>query len=121
MGANMMTGRAQAMKIQVLYFKSCPNHEPTVARVRRVLKRLGVDTKVSEVEVTLGDDTAALKFLGSPTVLVDDRDIDPACRNNVRYGFGCRTYGGEGLPSEPMIERAIREARSCYGSGDCSR
>lgn len=99
------------MKIELLYFTGCPNHEPTAARVRQVVERLGVEADIDEVEVTAEDDPAALKFLGSPTVLINGRDLDPAQRDGVRYGFSCRMFAGQGLPSETMIEQAIREAQ----------
>jgi len=105
------------MKIEVLYFESCPNHKPTVERVQQVIDRLAVDADVSEVEVTQDDDPATMKFLGSPTVLIDDQDIDPAQREGAGYGFGCRTFGGAGVPPVEMIEQAVREA-SDRGSGD---
>jgi hypothetical protein len=98
------------LKIHVLYFKGCPNHEPTVQRVKDVAARLGVAAGVDEIEVTPDDDPAALRFLGSPTVLINGRDIDPTQREGVVYGFGCRTFGGAGLPPVEMIETAIREA-----------
>ncbi|GAB4108683.1 MAG: hypothetical protein Kow00105_16280 [Phycisphaeraceae bacterium] len=100
------------MNIEVLYFDGCPNHEPTVARVREVVRKLGVDAHITEVRVSQDDDCVALKFLGSPTVLVNGRDIDPACREGVRYGFACRTFDGQGVPPDFMIERAILEALS---------
>ena len=100
------------MKIEVLYFRGCPNHEPAVTRVRRVIGRLGVNASVHEVEVSSDDDPAVLKFLGSPTVLVNGRDIDPTCRWDVQYGFGCRTFAGQGVPAESLIEQAIHEATS---------
>jgi len=105
------------MKIEVRYFESCPNHKPTVERVQQVIDRLAVDADVSEVEVTQDDDPATMKFLGSPTVLIDGQDIDPAQRERASYGFGCRTFGGAGVPPVEMIEQAVREA-SDRGSGD---
>ncbi len=98
------------MKIDVLYFEGCPNHKPTVRRVRETLGRLGIEAEVNEVEVTAEDDAAALKFIGSPTVLIDGQDIAPAQRQKAGYGFGCRTFGGAGLPSAEMMENAIRTA-----------
>ncbi|MBI1367133.1 MAG: hypothetical protein GC162_00615 [Planctomycetes bacterium] len=98
------------MRIDILYFEGCPNHEPTVQCVRRIARRLGIEAPVHEVEVTPSDDPAALKFLGSPTVLIDGRDIDPACREGASYGFGCRTFAGIGMPDDTLIEQAIREA-----------
>lgn len=98
------------MKIEVLYFGGCPNHEPTVKRVRQVAQRLGFDVRIEEVEVTERDDAAALKFAGSPTVLINGQDINPALRGGGSYGYGCRTYSGGGVPPEALIEAAIRSA-----------
>ncbi|NOZ72789.1 MAG: hypothetical protein GXP38_12910 [Chloroflexi bacterium] len=100
------------MKIDVLYFEGCPNHKPTVQRVKDVLVRLGIGAEVNEVEVTPKDDPATLKFIGSPTVLIDGQDIDPAQRHGANYGFGCRTFGGAGMPSIEMIEWAVQEVTS---------
>jgi len=105
------------MKIDVLYFAGCPNHKPTVERVRQVINRLGVAADVREVELTQDDDPAAMKFIGSPTVLIDGRDIDPSQRAGAGYGFGCRTFDGAGVPPVEMIEQAVREA-SDHGDGD---
>lgn len=97
------------MKIQVLYFTGCPNHEPTVTRIHQVVQRLGINVPIEQVEVTDQDDPAKIKFVGSPTVLINGQDIDPAQRDGGSYGFGCRTFAGEGVPPEAMIEAAIRE------------
>lgn len=105
------------MKIDVLYFQGCPNHKPTVERVRQVIDRLGVTAEIREVELTQDSDPAAMKFLGSPTILIDGLDIDPAQREGDSYGFGCRTFGGAGMPAVEMIERAVSEA-SDPGGGD---
>jgi hypothetical protein len=99
------------MKIDVLYFTGCPNHVPTVERVRELANRLEVNVELNQIEVTANDDPVALKFLGSPTVLVNGYDVDPTHRIGAAYGFGCRTFGGVGVPPKEMIERAIAEAR----------
>lgn len=108
------------MKIEVLYFEGCPNHPPTVERVKQVVNRLGIPADVREVELTQDDDPVALKFIGSPTVLINGQDIDPAQREGAGYGFGCRTFGGAGVPPVEMIEQAVREASGAGGSDhDC--
>jgi len=95
------------MKIEVLYFRGCPNYAETVKRVRQVVQQLGLDTQVEQVEVTASDDPAALRFAGSPTVLVDGVDIDPAQRDDPTYSFSCRQYEGSGVPPIAMIIRAL--------------
>jgi len=105
------------MKIEVLYFEGCPNHKPTVERDKQVINQFGVAAEVRQVELTQDDDPAALRFIGSPTVLIDGRDIDLSQRAGASYGFGCRTFGGAGVPPVEMIEQAVREA-SDHGDGD---
>ncbi|GIW77721.1 MAG: hypothetical protein KatS3mg104_2784 [Phycisphaerae bacterium] len=112
------------MKIDVLYFKGCPNHKPTVQRLKEVIHRMGVLAEVCEIEMTQNDDPVTMKFIGSPTVLVDGQDIDPTQRTKHNYGFGCRMFDGAGVPPVEMIEQAIREAShraSDHGAGthDC--
>jgi hypothetical protein len=97
------------MKIEVLYFEGCPNHAPTVERLKAVLREAGLPIDVSEIEVR--DESAAnrLQFLGSPTIRINGFDIEANFRNVKNTAFACRRYPG-GLPSEEMIRAALREA-----------
>ena len=40
------------VKVEVLYFKGCPNHEPAVERVRKALRNEDLAMPVHEVEIT---------------------------------------------------------------------
>lgn len=105
------------MSIEILFFEGCPNHAPTVERVREVVRTLGLDADVTEVELFEPFDAARLHFLGSPSVRVNGVDIEPSARERVDFGFSCRTYsGGVGTPSIEMIEDALR-SYSNDGSG----
>jgi len=97
------------MTIEILYFEGCPNHAQALHVVREVLRDLGVDAAVREVEVKDAQDASRLRFFGSPTIQVDGMDIDPAVRERADYSFSCRMYGGSGAPPRDLIERAIRE------------
>lgn len=98
------------MKVEVFYFSGCPNHQPTVDRVRRVLEDEQIPAQVVEVEV--GDETTAraVRFLGSPTVRINGVDVEPGVQE-VNGGLCCRTYleNGKrsGMPSENLIRRAL--------------
>ena len=102
------------MKIEVLYFDECPNHEPAVERVREVLREEGISGEVSEVNVPDDATARALGFLGSPSIRINGQDIEPDARSSKQCGMMCRTYmeGGkrQGLPSREMIRTALREA-----------
>ena len=110
------------MKIEVLYFDGCPNHEPVVERIQQLLREEGVSAEVLEVNVSDASIAQKLGFLGSPSVRVNELDVEPEARAAGDYGMMCRTYAvdgrGEGLPSREMMRQAIREANSGPNNSD---
>ena len=63
------------MRIEVLYFEGCPNHEPAVERVQQVLKEEAISAEVLEVKVSDASTAQEFGFLGSPSVRVDGLDV----------------------------------------------
>ena len=97
------------MRIEVLYFDGCPNHVPTVARVKQVMADLGLQVGIEELKVTSLEDVQRLRFLGSPTVRVNGVDIEPSAQGRTNYGFSCRVYSGlSGLPPDALIVAALQ-------------
>ncbi len=97
------------MKIQVLYFEGCPNHQPAVDMARSVVAELGIGAVVEDVEVKTQADAERLRFFGSPTIQVDGVDIEPEARSRTDYAFSCRMYGTEGVPPREILVRAVTE------------
>lgn len=95
------------MKIEVLYLEGCPNHPPTIDLVQRVVSEHGIEAAVEAVEVRDAEDAERLRFLGSPTIRVDGKDIEPAARVRTDYSFCCRVYGGSGTPPRELVEDAL--------------
>ena len=98
------------MRIEVLYFEGCPNYVPTLDRLRKVLREESVNVDVLEVEVKNAAAAERLRFIGSPTIRINGRDIETDARSSLVAGLACRRYAG-GLPSATMIRVALREAR----------
>lgn len=97
------------MQIDILYFEGCPNHAPTVARVKQIAADMGLTVAVAEVQITTPEEAQRRHFLGSPTVLVNGVDIDPDARQEARYGLSCRVYPGmAALPPDAMIQAALQ-------------
>lgn len=96
------------MQIDVLYFSGCPNHGPAVDLVREVLRDLGMHHRVHEIEVPDPEGATRLGFLGSPTIRVDGRDIEPDAEKRTDYAMSCRVYGPSGVPPRAWIETALR-------------
>lgn len=109
------------LKIEVLYFKGCPNHEPAVAQVLLALFAEGIDIAIQEVEVTDAAIAQELGFLGSPSIRVDGLDVETEARGLQTFGFGCRTYSDaegsrSGLPTISVIRRALTQAPAYQAS-----
>jgi hypothetical protein len=70
------------MRIELLYFDGCPNHEALLPRLRELLA--GEAAKIDLRKVT--DDEAAQRerFLGSPTIRVNGRDVEPDVSPTLR-------------------------------------
>jgi hypothetical protein len=78
--------------IDVLYVEGCPNYRGALGLVERVRAELGID---AELRTTLIRDQAAAdqaQFPGSPTVRVDDRDVEPGSEPPAEYTLACRLY-----------------------------
>ncbi len=111
------------MRVEVLYFEDCPNHAPTVQRVRAELVSRGLPKEIEEVEIHNQAEAAALGFLGSPSVRINGLDIEEEARNLKSFGMSCRTYlegtVRSGSPSSDLIGRALNEqtSQASHGSG----
>jgi mercuric ion transport protein len=109
------------MRVEVLYFEGCPNHAPTVERLRAELMSHGVTEEIEEVEIHNQSQAEALGFLGSPSVRINGLDIEGEARDLKSFGMSCRTYleGAvrSGLPSNELIRRALDEQTSQAGRG----
>ncbi len=108
------------MKVEVLYFEGCPNHAPTVERVREALQSENETADVQEIEVRTQGEAESLGFLGSPSVRINGFDIEPEARSLKSYGLSCRTYLSgptrSGVPSSELIRLALNERRASHDS-----
>jgi len=98
------------VKIDVLFFEGCPNHEPTVELTRRVLADLGIEAQMNEVPVESIEEAEAHRFLGSPSVRVNGLDIEPGANQRTSYALSCRMYGDGGVPPRDWLITALSGA-----------
>ncbi|MEX2210363.1 MAG: hypothetical protein WD689_01170 [Gaiellaceae bacterium] len=92
--------------IEILYFEGCPNYRATLDLVRELAG--GNDVELVEVGP---DDVEAARFLGSPSVRVNGRDVEPGADDRADYAFACRVYrrdeGLRGLPDPRWVAAAL--------------
>ncbi|MCW3068045.1 MAG: Alkylmercury lyase [Solirubrobacterales bacterium] len=96
---------APARAVELLYFDDCPNYERLLPHLRQLLRAAGTDADVQLRRVA--DDEAAQRerFIGSPTVRIDGRDVEPGARDRRDFGMNCRLYAtGDGLRGTPLDE-----------------
>jgi hypothetical protein len=97
-------------RVEILYFEGCPNHRPARALVERLASELRVEPEIELVEVADPEAAVALRFLGSPTVRVDGRDVEPGAEERRDFAFSCRIYRNEDHTSEQPEESWVRAA-----------
>ena len=97
--------------VEILYFDGCPNHSKVHSLVERVAGELGMEPRVRLVNVPDADAAERLRFLGSPTVRVDGRDVEPDAERRSDFALSCRVYrterGVSGEPAEGWIRDAL--------------
>ena len=102
--------------VEILYFDGCPNHEGTRALVERITAELEMEPEIRLVQVPDGDAALELRFLGSPTVRVDGRDVEPGADERRDFVLSCRVYRGErgfaGQPDEAWIREALTRGKA---------
>lgn len=106
----------ERMNIRFLYFKGCPNAEPTLNILKEVCQEeKGLNEKIEVTEVRSEEEAKKHHFLGSPTIQINGLDIERERRNDPPV-FGCRVYksnvGSAGVPPKEMIVEALEEAIS---------
>lgn len=102
------------MRVSFLFYEDCPSHELALERLRELLNEKDIHTNVEVVKVGSEEQAQELRFVGSPTILIDGLDIDPPPPDS-RYALTCRVYRLEDgrispLPSPDTIRRALAAA-----------
>ena len=98
------------MKIEILYVTDCPNFQPTLERIAKVLVSEALSADIDKVLVNSVADAKALNFPGSPTIRVNGTDVEPEHKNAP--GLACRLYANSGgVPSEEMLRLALSRAK----------
>jgi hypothetical protein len=76
-----------------------------------VAAELHLDPTVDLVKLVDPDAAAEWRFLGSPTILVDGRDVEPGAEQRHEFGLCCRVYRTErglaGHPDEAWVREAL--------------
>jgi hypothetical protein len=101
--------------IRFLSFEGCPLADDALARLYDAIDRSGVfeRSNVELVDIMSPETPEALRRWGSPTILVDGRDLTGQGPGDAA---GCRIYSGPGgLPTTEQIAEFLISTRSNNG------
>lgn len=103
-------------KIELLYFDGCPNVEPVKQLLDEVLKSLGIIADIENIEVTDNESAVRNRFLGSPSIRVNGKDVEIEEDPDTQYSMRCRIYrtaaGHSGMPSKQLLRKALSRSDS---------
>lgn len=106
------------VKVELLYFDGCPNHDALLLRLRELLAVAGARSEVELRRIESADVAERERFLGSPTVRVNGEDVDPGAAERRDFGLKCRLFATpEGLRGAPADEWVLAAVRRAAGSG----
>jgi hypothetical protein len=98
-------------RVELLFFDGCPNHEALERHLGSLLRRPDVELRLRRVESD--EDARRIGFLGSPSVRVDGRDVEPGAEARDDFGLKCRLYRADGrlvgVPPDAWIVEALDE------------
>ncbi len=96
--------------IEFQYFNGCPNAEKTLSNLKELIfEGLIREDEIKITEVPDIDSARELNFQGSPTILINGRDIYTE-EKPTSFNYSCRVYTINGirtgvLPKEFILEK----------------
>ena len=108
---SFQTSGERAMKIELLWFEDCPNHEAAEEMLAEILAELRVGDPIDRIEVPDLETGKRLLFPGSPTIRINGDDVEPGWQPCEECTPRCRLYmtsdGLRGLPDKEWVRQAV--------------
>lgn len=102
------------MTVELLYFDGCPNHEALLPHLQQLMRHAEIAAELKLRRIEDAEAAQRERFLGSPTVRVDGRDVEPGAQERDDFGLKCRLYrlpsGLGGMPLDEWVLEALARA-----------
>jgi len=103
------------MKIEFLYFEGCPNSDIALTDLKEILSEASLKEAIEIINVETPEDAVKYRFLGSPSIRINDKDLEIEEDNSTEYSMRCRRYKNgdmiEGFPSKELIKLNLSKAK----------
>jgi len=84
--------RTNQPRVELLWWEACPSWGRALGDLRDAMEQVGLNPDAIELrEVATGQDAERAEFVGSPTIRVAGRDVQPPGPQEVA-GLTCRVY-----------------------------
>ena len=100
------------IKIEVQYFNGCPNSKAVLEMVKKFVAESKLQIDFEEILVETQEDAEKYKFRGSPTILINRKDVE-GLEENITPSLACRYYIN-GLPTEDKIRGMVKVNKNRY-------
>jgi hypothetical protein len=74
------------MKVKVVSLEKCSATDRTIALINEVAEEIGLEINLEHAIVKTREDAVMHRHIGSPTVQINDLDIDPGAREIKQFG-----------------------------------
>jgi|YelNatPaOPRAMG01_1025707.scaffolds.fasta_scaffold00381_15 hypothetical protein len=115
-----MNSAEKRLIIEFQYFEGCPNAGATLENLLEAINELGLPEEI--IKVVKIDDLASArmhKFQGSPTILINGRDIYTE-REPQGFNFTCRIYNFDGEQTGKIPKEYVKEKILAYFSSQAT-
>ena len=106
--------------VEILITEDCPNEDAAINLVGMAAQYVGVAPRLQLTEVGDLNQAEQHRFVGSPTIRVNGRDIAPPAESQQEVSLACRLYdtteGLSGVPELTLIRVALEKAHAAEGS-----
>lgn len=103
------------LNIQLIYYEKCPSFKYTLKNLQDTIIEEKINDSIHTIKISNLQEAKNLNVPGSPTVRINNKDIDPSFKKTTSYSLRCRSYSYDGKvmgwPGKDMIRKALRKAR----------
>jgi hypothetical protein len=98
-------------RVTIQFFDGCPSWRDARSHLEAAARELGVELDITEEPVETIEGAERLRFVGSPTILLDGKD--PFAPTQPRPALACRVYATPGgLAGSPSVDQLVAALRA---------
>lgn len=100
------------MKVQLFHTVDCHAWKESLSVLEEALNEVQEEVRIEVILIENSDQAKRFKFLGSPTIYINEKDVDPGAEKATNFAVAaCRPYFYKGksydYPPREMILKAL--------------